>query len=183
MNNDINNLQHLLEQATAAGEESADNLDPETAQLREAWLAFGQMLDAATPPAALSTDHWKTPPPAQLRYWRLPAVGLLAASLLIAVAAISMLRDTKPAVSTGPATVTTAANNPRAVSPKTHTQAKQTKSASDEPQWDDSFDDQVAQVSWDMTCARQNQLFRTDSFGIIEYQLEQASQAIQADSL
>ena len=50
MSEDLEKLQRLLEQATAAEDVSADELDPEAASLREAWIGFGQLLEAAQPP-------------------------------------------------------------------------------------------------------------------------------------
>ena len=51
MKDDVEQIQRLLEKATDAGSAPPDALDPETASLREAWLAFGQMLETASPPA------------------------------------------------------------------------------------------------------------------------------------
>ncbi|MGD0898851.1 MAG: hypothetical protein ABR915_13520 [Thermoguttaceae bacterium] len=49
MNEDLAELQRRLEQATARGEADQDTLHAETAALREAWLALGQLLEAAGP--------------------------------------------------------------------------------------------------------------------------------------
>ena len=100
MKNDLETSLRSLEEATAAGDRPADRLDAETASLREAWLAFGEMLEAAQPPRL----RYFSPLPlgegpgvraalrVRRRRWRrLLAAGLLAASLLIAVATIWML--------------------------------------------------------------------------------------------
>ncbi len=51
MSADSNNEQRLLEQATTAESPPGEELTPEARSLREAWLAFGQLLEAAQPQA------------------------------------------------------------------------------------------------------------------------------------
>jgi len=196
MKNDLERTVRLLEDATAAGDAPADQLDPETASLREAWLAFGEMLEAAQPTMGLPENSClretplhcnggalrrSTPSHARPRRQRLLATGLLAASLLIGVATVWMLRSANRQDNPMPTTEPQASTH-RHVAPSTQTHAK-SESAADEPQWDDSLDEQFEQVSWQMTCVRQNQFFRTDAFGIVQYQVEQFRQAIQTDSL
>jgi hypothetical protein len=187
MKNDIETMQRSLEEATAArdapadGDVLADALDPETASLREAWLAFGQMLETASSQAAPTIDHWGTLPPARRWQWRLPAAALLAASVLVAIAAAWMLHNTLWQGTAAVAPEKTVAAN-HEIAPSKQARA-QTPPATDEPQWDDSLDEQFAQVGWQMLCIRQNQFFRTDAFGIVQYQLDQLSRAIQTDSL
>ena len=74
------------------------------------------------------------------------------------------------------------ASNNRQFAPSKQIPTK-TTAAADEPKWDDSLDEQFTRVGWQMLCIQQNQSFRTDAFGIVEYQLQQFSQAIQADKL
>jgi hypothetical protein len=198
MKNDLEEMQRLLEKATDAGSAPPDELDPESACLREAWLAFGQMLETAPPPilaSPLPSKEEPTTSPLALRegpgvraapshvqrHWRLPAAALLAASLLIAVAAAWMLHNANwQADSTAAREQMASTHRKTAPSTQAHTQKV---SSSDEPQWDDSLDEQFAQVGWQMLCVQQNQFFRTDAFGVFQYQLQQLSQAIQADAL
>ena len=49
MSDELNELERQLEQATARSVPSGAPLDPQTASLREAWLAFGQLLSTAEP--------------------------------------------------------------------------------------------------------------------------------------
>jgi hypothetical protein len=194
-----NNMQRMLEKATTVGDVSADELDPETASLRDAWLAFGQMLETAQPDSdalLLSPDATTCAPllPGEapiyaplplreraershaLRSWYVRAGSLLTVSLLIAVSTAWTLRvssqQANPNAESQTASATSPSKQPRV----------QTPANANGPQWDDSLDEPLAQVSWQMACIQQNQTLRTDAFGIIEYKLGQLSKAIQADS-
>ena len=188
MTNDLERTLRLLEQATADGDVPAGELDPDAARLREAWLAFGETLEAAQPatytspllpgegPGVRAASAY-----ARHRRQRLLATGLLAASLLIAVAVISMLHGPNRAVTPSPTPQRIASTN-RSVVPSTHIPTK-TASTNAGPQWDDSLDEQFAQVSWQMLCVRENQTYRTDAFGLAQYRMEQFRQSVEADSL
>jgi len=174
MNEDKNELEALrqsLELATAREDVPADDLDPKTASLRAAWLAFGQLLETALPPAATSTNRLKPLPMAQLRQRVLSAVALLAASLLIAVAFAWTLHATIASRRPG---LSDSVKNARRGTPL--------PTRHDPTQWDDSLDDRFAQVGWQMLSIRQNRLFSTDAIGIVEYQVDQLTRAIQSDS-
>jgi hypothetical protein len=194
MKDDIEALQRSLERATASGntpgdgDSPADALDPETASLREAWLAFGQMLESATPhtvtsPLLLGEGTGVRAARSRTFVHRrsLPKIALLAASILVVVAATwivgNALRQTGSGAAPEKAVAVKGSDVP------SHRTRVQTPVAADEPQWDDSLDEQFAQVGWQMLCIRQNRLFRTDAFGMVEYHVEQLSEAIQADKL
>jgi hypothetical protein len=178
MKDDINAIERSLEKATAAKREFGEVLAPETASLRETWLMFGQMLDAAAPTESPVIVRRKIFPPSRRR-WRLYTFVLVAASLFAAIAAVSMMRER---LSTSDSIRTR--DHGIAVQPQgTPSQPARAvaKASSEEPQWNDSLDDQFAQIDWTMACIQQNQLFRTDAFGVVEYQIERLGQAIQAD--
>ena len=194
MNNDLETSLRSLDQATAAGDKPSERLDPETASLREAWLAFGEMLEAAQPPSfasPLPTNLRSVPGEGpgvraafsrRRRHWpRLLAAGLLAASLLIAVAAIWTTSAASRRDNPDGTRQQTVSNNRRAA-PLQKSRAKSVSTA-DAPQWDDSLDEQFEQVGWQMLCVQENQAFRTDAFGQAQYRLEQFREAVQADSL
>jgi hypothetical protein len=190
MNND-KNMQRMLEKATDAGDVSPDELDPESASLRDAWLAFGQMLDTAQPDsnvpllpekapiyASLLREEKRTRQSSAVLSWHVRAASLLAVSLLIAVATAWMLRSPGPQANPNAEPPKTASTDPvPAKQPHSRTLAK-----ADGQQWDDSLDERVAQVGWQMLCIQQNQTLRTDAIGIVEYKLGQLSKAIQSDS-
>jgi hypothetical protein len=196
MKHDKNNLQRMLEKATDAGDVSPDELDPESASLRDAWLAFGQMLETAQPGSKSPIVPEELPIYAPLPLgekpsvratlphttwqWHMRAASLLALTLLIAIVTTWKMQDphrqTDPDGSR-PRTASTDHKTAPLKQPNGQTLAK-----ADEPQWDDKLDEQFAQVSWQMACIQQNQTLRTDAFGIIEYKLGQLSKAIQSDS-
>ncbi len=186
MKDDLETDLQALEEATAGGDRLAERLDPESAALREAWLAFGEMLEAAQPANLPSPrfpgEQSETGAVRQRRRWqRLLAAAMLAASLLVAVATIWMLgsanrQDDHAAVPEQ----TVATNNQRAPPPKAHDKSAAT---TDALQWDDSIDEQIEQLNWQMLCVQENQAFRTDAFGQAQYRLERVREAIQADAL
>ena len=145
MTNDLERMQRLLEEATAAGDAPADRLDPEAASLREAWLAFGEMLEAAQPPVLVSpllpgegqgvrASHVRP------RWHRLLATGALAASLVVGAAMIWMLHGAAGRQDLAPTTEQHASTHQKA-SPIQNARAK-TVAATTAPQWDDSLDEQ-----------------------------------------
>jgi hypothetical protein len=194
MKDDLETSLRVLEDATAAGDRPEVQLDAETAPLREAWLAFGEMLEAAQPPnfsSPLPTNLRSVPgegpgvgaaPSRRRRCWqRLLAAGLLAASLLVAATTIWLLsggncRD-NPTAAPGQM-----ASTKQQAAPSQKARAKSV-SVTDAPQWDDSLDEQFEQVNWQMLCVRGNEAFRTDAFGQAQYRLERLRETIQADSL
>lgn len=179
MNDEMNKMQRLLEEVTAAGNAPSEAPDPEIASLREAWLAFGQLLEGVEPASDISAlpqagqgqgeRDRPMPRPAQTWRWLLPTTGLLAASLLVAVAMAWMLRDGGLQEAAAPAPVQTASNTAR--------------SQSGSVEWDDSFDEQVAQLGQQVIAVRENQHFRVDDFALMEYRIEQFRQEVQMDSL
>lgn len=179
MKDDINAIERSLEKATAEKREFGEVLDPETASLRETWVMFGQMLDAAAPTESPVIVRRAVFPPSRRR-WRLYTFVLVAASLLAAIAAVSMMRErlsTSDSIRTPDHGIAVESKG----TPSQPTRAV-AKASAEESQWNDnSLDEQFAQVDWTMACIRQNQLFRTDAFGVVEYQLERLGQAIQAD--
>jgi hypothetical protein len=191
MKRDIEELERRLEQATAPGWATSDPIDPEAASLREAWLAFGQLLESGQPPAPdapMPVDRWlaraknstRREKAGWLHRW-MPKVAMLAASLAIVVGAswvivgISRNRDLAGSAEK-------IATTKDKASPTKETQPPAVAKA-DEPKWDDSFDEQLASLSWQLACIRQNQNFRTDGIGIFQYQLKQLSQAIEGETL
>jgi hypothetical protein len=116
-NQDISRLKQMLEEITAsdtlaadhpgpAGDASSQPRDVESASMREAWLAFGQLIDAADAslPAMSSLDtpleRWKdtSTAPQSPRYTRW--LGLVAATAAVLLVAVTLgwwiSRDSKP---------------------------------------------------------------------------------------
>jgi hypothetical protein len=199
MSEDYDKLRRLLEQATDDEDAPADELDPEAASLREAWLGFGRLLDAAQPPAydsPLRLGEWQQVSPLPLgegqgvravlrrrrvHRWLVSTAALVAASLLIGIMVTWAPPTTDRAKSASPAAPqTTAINVPSATLVQQQRQAAKTAA---EPQWDDSLDEQIAQIGEQVATARENQLSATDDFASMQYRIEQFRQEVQADSL
>ena len=196
MKNDLETSLRVLEDATAAGDRPTGQLDAETASLREGWLAFGEMLEAAQPATPLAEGFCRreapphcnagalvkaTPSRARRRWQHLLAAGLLAASLLAAATAIWMLSGGNRQGNPTDAPKQMASTKQQAA-PSQKARAK-AASTTESPQWDDSLDEQIEQVNWQMLCVRGNEAFRTDAFGQAQYRLERLRETIQADSL
>jgi hypothetical protein len=188
MKDDFKTSLRSLDEATAAGDRPFESLDAETASLREAWLVFGEMLEAAQPrtfnsPRLPAEEAIAATTPLHKWPLRQPllAAALLAASLLIAVAVVWTLNGSRHRANPGIMPQQIVANKHRA-KPSQTARGKSTTSTN-EPQWDDSLDGEFQKISWQMLCAEENQTFRTDAFGRTQYRLEQLRQSIQADSL
>jgi len=179
---DLKNMQRSLERATAAKDAPQVGLDSQTASLREAWLAFGRLLEAAQPSTELPLDRWKTtPPPARNRRWILPAAAVLAASLLVGVVAVWMLRATNQPQGAGPAPEQMVATSNHVAAPMREQPAA--APAVEGSEWDDSLDEQLAQAGRQVAYAQQDQFPGADTFGLVQYQIEQVRAEEQADKL
>jgi hypothetical protein len=205
MTADRKRLQRLLEQVTAAVDAPASDLDPHAQSLREAWLGFGHLLEAAKSAAydvPLPLGEWLNLSPLPLgegqrvrvgqrvtalprrrraRRWLLSAAALVAASLLIAVVATWTPWTTEQTPSPSPVAPQTAAI--KAPGATLVQQQGQTVRTPAEPQWDDSLDEQIAQVGQQLTSAQESQLSGTDEFALVQDRIEQFRQEVQADSL
>jgi len=187
MNEDLDELQRLLERATADKGASDDKLDPQTESLREAWIAFGRLLEAAETPLQRPPVPWAEKPKVRaissgkLRRWHLSVAAVLAASLLLSVTTVWMLHGTNgQKTATSPPTQTTLAN--RQLTPPANAQS-QAATTTGESQWDDSLDEQVSRFDQEVSSAREGRLFETDAFALMEDRIERVRQEVQADTL
>ena len=179
MRDDLNNLNRILEQATAIEDVPEVDLDPEARSLRKAWLDFGRLLEAGKPSEEIPHDRWVAPRPSRARRRLLASGALVAASLLIGVAMTWILRDTdRSERSFSPVVEKAAAINPSGTT--LVQQQRPTTSASNELPWDDSLDEQIAQVGWEMIYAQQDV---NDAGGLIQYGIEQMQKELEENSL
>jgi hypothetical protein len=178
---ELEKLERLLERATAAGNAPEKNPDPETASLREAWIAFGRLLEAAKPSAEtwLGSRPLRPPQRSYRRFW--PAAGLLAASLLICAVAMWRLQATSRPENASPSPAPIASTGVTHSAPATKEQ-KPTASATG-PQWDDSFDEQVAQFGRQVIDVQQSSYAWTDNGGAVQSKIEQIQKDFQDNSL
>jgi hypothetical protein len=176
---ELEELQRLLERATAAADASENDSDPEAASLREGWIAFGRLLEATQAPVEMSIDSRPVLPPKRPygRFW--PAAGLLAASLLVCAVAMWRLQTASRTENASPSLAQTASTTVARATPATVAHSAPVKkeqkpvASADEPQWDDSFDEQVAQVGQQMTDVQQNAYAWTDTSGAVQSKIEQ----------
>lgn len=156
-----------LEQATARpGRGAASPSSPEAAELRESWLAFGQMLDASNrsfdPARVLAGLHSSAPTTAGVtvdvattarRGWRsLAAWGVVASLLIGALAVAWSWRDAGRSPSPQ---APIARQEPSEQEPSSDDSDRQaTRIAEDAATaWDDSFDEQLAATRWRLSQA------------------------------
>jgi hypothetical protein len=188
MSEDAEKLQRMMERATAAEEPSEGGLDPETASLREAWIGFGQLLDAAEASADISPLALGELPvvkampwPVQPRRRLVPMAALLAASLLMGIVTAWMFNSPQRlAEPSGSPEQTVSVDIESSMLPE---QPREDALAADQPQWDDAFDEQIAQIDQQMVYAQQDSYSLADASGLIQYQLEQMQQDFERNEL
>jgi hypothetical protein len=193
VSDEVEKLERMLQRATAAENVPPDDLDGETSRLREGWLAFGRLLEAAEPLAEVSFRCLPLPRKrSQRRLWS--AAGLLAVSLLFCAVAMWILQPPSGAKNASPAPVqiaSTSAKRPAPPSPPaplpragegSSGTAKPAASASG-PQWDDSFDEQVAQLGRQVIDAQQSSSAWADTGAAVQSKIEQIQQEFKDNNL
>jgi len=181
MTDELRELEQRLAQATAPRSGSQAPLDSEAAALREAWLAFGEMLEAAgeVTPGRLPS------PPAPLPYadarsrWLPIAMVALAASVLVAIAVAWHVARVKP--SALPSVPQIAESHPAPAAPA----AKQVPIVAVETEiaWDDALDQRIEQAGWEVAQVQQDWLAAGASSGFVRYQMEQVKKDIEDSPL
>jgi hypothetical protein len=143
MNEELSKLEQRLELATGRDLPPESPLDPETASLREAWLALSQLLEAAEEASPKPVKLRPMPPPRH-HGWRLAATAAMAVSLLVAVTLAWQLLPSRP---TGRPTAER--NEPSARLGKggvAKAQGLHTEPVASLPAWEDSLDESIAQA-------------------------------------
>jgi hypothetical protein len=159
VNDETQRLQEILERATAPGDEVPEDLDAETAALREGWLTFGKLLAEAQPTAGEPWENWTVTPRPVQRWLSLGLVIAVAASLLIAAGLTIAYRslDDSSGVQPNPPAIAQddrvpaeiVEETPEAIAqPETEVQQDlQFADVSDELEWDDSLDEQITTLA------------------------------------
>jgi len=195
VNDETKRLREILERATALGDEVPEDLDAETASLREGWLAFGRLLTEAQPTAGEPWENWKvTPRPTQRRRFLGLAIAV-AASLLIA-AGLTMayrLRDGSSGVQPNPPTIAQDDLAPAGIVEKTPDASPQPEAevrqnlqiaaVPDELEWDDSLDEQITAVAQATALAREGWYAQAGNVSAIERGLDEIKKDIQDGTL
>jgi hypothetical protein len=159
VNDETRRLQEILERATAPGDQVPEDLDAETAALREGWLAFGKLLAEAPPTAGEPWENWKVALRPVQRGRSLGLALAVAASLLIAVGLTIAYRlhDDSSGIQPNPPAIARDDRVPAEIveqtpgamaQPETEVQQDlQTADVSDELEWDDSLDEQITTLA------------------------------------
>ncbi|MCP5112261.1 MAG: hypothetical protein GY953_15665 [bacterium] len=164
MNEDLNRLQHDLEQATAVDAPDAP-LEPRTAALRESWLLLGQLIEAAQPVPDEPLKLKRFPvEPRRGTHTGSPrtVVAVLAASMLVTVTlAWSLTQNASQDIVTKP----TDSQPPLDV------------------QWDDSLDEQIALAGEQLTRVQQDWHSLDDALASVAYAVEEFGEELTDDTL
>ncbi len=195
MNDEAERLQEMLERATAPGNEVPEDLDAETASLREGWLAFGKLLADAQPTAGEPRENWKVTSRPVQRWRSLGLAIAVAASLLIAVglAAVYRLWDGSSGTQPNPPTIArddsmsagTVANAPESLA-QPEAEVRQDlpiAAVPDELKWDDSLDEQITAVAQAAALASVDWYAQTGNLSAIERGLDEIKKDIQDGTL
>jgi hypothetical protein len=180
VSDEVEKLERMLQRATAAENVPLDDLDGEAARLREGWIAFGRLLEAAEPPAEVSFRCLPLPrKQSQRRLWS--AVGLLAVSLLFCAVAMWILQRPSGAKNASPATMQIASTGAKRPAPAK--QAVKLAPGASGPQWDDSLDEQVAQLGRQVIDVQQGSSAWADTGAAVQSKIEQIQQEFKDNNL
>jgi hypothetical protein len=185
-------LKRMLEEITAADSPAAS--DAESASLREAWLAFGRLVDAAD--ASLPAMPAAMPDLAALAR-RKPRRGrwisLIAAIAALLLAAVTLgwlvpggVVTPSPGIvgvapAPGSSDVASAGNTPVAAGVAEPAQPKAATAASST--WDDPLETQIAAVSEQIRSVEQNWQRGVDDADLVLYRIDEVTESLQDDKL
>ncbi|MBN2023116.1 MAG: hypothetical protein JW809_10015 [Pirellulales bacterium] len=180
MNPDRKQLERRLERATAARLAPGETLDPETAALREGWLAWTRLLDGACPD--LRASEKGTVPLARAngfssrRFrggWQTFVAAAAAASIAAVLGVTGLVTPNRQAGPVGPAAETfTGSPGATAATP-----------AASDLAWDDGLDDAIASFGQALIEARRSPSRLDGSFDAIQRRLQQMEQDLSDQEL
>jgi hypothetical protein len=173
MNEDLDGLERIVDSATAASDAPQGDLTPEAQSLREAWLAFGRLLEADQSSALPPRAELRLPPAP--RRWPLAVAAALAASLLIGASVYWMFGGGGTSGGVRP-TANQVASTAVAVKPSV-------ASTTGDLRWDDSFDQQIADARQGVTLAQSDLAHNFDEIDFVRYGIRQTQQDFEKDKL
>jgi hypothetical protein len=178
MNDKRTGLEQMLEQATSPGDAPERDLGPEAESLREAWLAFGQLLEAAEPRDTVpllqrssAREDGRAVAHAGRRYSIIATA--LAASLLIGLSAYWMWSGAEKPSGVVPLGGNVAAT--KNVKPATPTAG--------DLGWDDSLDQQIADAGQGVALAQSELAHGFDAADFARDRLRQTEQDLEKSKL
>ena len=173
MSDELRELQRRLEEATAAAPPPAAELDAETRELREGWLALGQLLEAAHPAGETPVVLPPMPRRSAGRRWKLAAVAALAASLVVVATLAWMLRET--------------GQKGQIASPEVKQPAPtvaQKEGEVEQLDWDDTLDDHIAMAGRELVlCIQEDWRHVDETFSPLNEGLQEIRQEIEDSTL
>lgn len=181
MSDELNQLRRQLEQATSAEVPPDVSLDDQTRSLRQTWLALGQLLETAQPAPDEPLQLRPMPRRTVRSRWRLAAVAVLAASLLVGVAlALSWLGRTP----SGQIATPKSSQDKKSARPEEEQRPPAVvEDQADEWDWDDSLDEQIAMAGQEVVLVQQGWHDLDDAFGSVQVGLEEIEEDIQDETL
>jgi len=182
MNDELRKLERQLEQATAGRDSPKAALDSQAASLREAWLAFGQLLEAATSTPSASPGAMPWAPPRVHRRWLLPAALALAASLLVALTVAWGVRGHGPPAGPGGAAKELASSGGKEATPAPEPTGPALL-PDVELAWDDTLDSEIASAGRAVVSVRHDWLGRADGSSAVRYGLRQLDEDLRDSPL
>jgi hypothetical protein len=170
-------------------------MDPQTAALREAWTAWGRLLETAETPPEPSRIR-PVAPRRTVRRWLPLGVGLAAATVAIVAAtvwfALAARRDRGPLpepevadVVAQPSRLPQAAGGtpaPQGIA-DSKTDASQSMSAKPEVAWDDTFDHEITQVGEQLIGLQQNWRASAGTLDLVWSRLGQIQAEVETGQL
>jgi hypothetical protein len=205
---EMERLQRMLEDVTAADRShTAPQGEPEAARLRDAWLAFGRLLDAAeeaqsgnwNPGSIQQVEPRKKQAEKRNRHFG-PIVAAAAALIIALGVTFWLTRDIRPNGGGGPEVVggkpkdirpsqvvqqpnVPAPNEQPVVANNNATKPKQESSAAKTSTWDDPIETQIASVSQEIDSVRQTWQHRTDDVDLVQFRIDDVSVGLSKDEL
>ncbi|MGQ9576392.1 MAG: hypothetical protein ACUVUC_13845 [Thermoguttaceae bacterium] len=179
MSDELKRLQRQLEQATGRGEPEP-GLDPQTASLREAWRAFGQLLEAAHPVPEQPLVMRPRPAAGRGLGWLVAAAVAVAASLLIGVTiAWRWARQGPPADRARPSEMV--AQQPQA--PESPIAEEPPSMPEPELAWDDPLDNQIVFTRQALLSLQEDWPVLADASDSVQYGIQQMEKEVLGGSL
>ncbi len=181
MSDDLRHLERQLEQATARAAPPDASLDPETASLREAWLALGQLLEAAQAESGPPAQPWSPPRGRTWIRWTAAVAVAVAASLLIGVG-IWALRAPGPSSGPQPSPddiAGTAAPVPEAPTPEPSPSAL----PAGELAWNDALDNEIVLAGQALLSVQEDPRLLAGSSDPLRYGLQAVAGDLEGNRL
>ena len=196
-------LERMLDEVTSDRHRDVSRSEPEAAGLREAWLAFGRLLEAAdeaqsgnwNPKSIRQSEPLKKQPAKRSRHVAAFAAG--AAALCVALGLGWWLSRggqpnghgghevvKKDATTDQPQTDQRIQRPPNVPAPNiANNEPSKSKKTAENSVWDDAIDTQITAVSQEIDSVRQTWQHRVDDADMVQYRIDEVSAGLSSDAL